>query len=113
MRLRILVLAVVVAAGAVAASGAPAATYPAAYKTGFRSSCVATAVVSLKARHVAGAQTKATRYCNCVLVRLEARLPLSSFLRYNANIFAGRAQNPAHVRLMTDSVRACAQTVLA
>ena len=97
---------------AVATVDAAAARYPAAVRGGFRTNCVATATIALKSRHVTSPGRRAAGYCDCVLVRLEARMSLAAFKGYELNLLGGRAQNPTHVRLVYDSARICAQAAL-
>ena len=112
-RVRIAAVGAALAACLVAATGdATAARYPAAVRGGFRTNCIATATIALKARHVTSPRMRAAGYCDCVLVRLEARMSLAAFKGYELNLLAGRAQNPTHVKLVYNSARICAQNAL-
>jgi hypothetical protein len=104
---RLLTFIVVLVACVGLAADAAAARYPANARVSFHTNCVATAALSLKTRHVSGASARASRYCDCMIVRLEARMPFAAFKKYDANIIAGRAQNPASVKLLHDSMLAC------
>ena len=111
--LMLAVLLTTVACSSVAAlAQASTARYPVAVRSAYLENCVATGTIAARKRYGARAHRLASKYCACSIARLEARMPLAAFTQYTLNLVTGRAQKPAHQRLIFDIATTCARSTL-